>query len=391
MTEKRKEKKQRDAHAAGEKAAREEAEIAQRRYRDLAEGIDHGFVWEADESLQVCMVSRRAERLTGFPVEQWCREPDFWVNHVHPEDRDQVRSAFQNALGGEDQTSEHRFITADGRVIWFHTGVHVAHEKGAVIYRGLSVEITHLKETERRLREKTREAEESNKTKSYFLSVASHEMRNALNSIVGYAQLLCDKQIKPDRLNETYQRLLRNGQELVDLMNRILDVNKIEAGEMHLQVHLSELSLSAMLREVVEDLRLIWEEKGLDVELIGDPAEPYIRSDPGKLRQVFSNLITNAIKFTERGKIIVRVVHQCEDRKICVEVEDTGAGIGEEELPNLFKPFYQKEPSGAKLGAGLGLSISKRLVEFLKGTIDVRSRPGEGATFIVTLPYNLSV
>lgn len=390
MTEDKKRKKRQRPRTASEKAAREDAEIAQRRYRDLAEGIDHGIVWEANESLHFCMVSKRAERLTGFSVEQWCSEPAFWIHHVYPEDQEEVRSAFQKALNGEDQTSEHRFITADGRVIWFHTGIHVAHEDGAVIYRGLSVEITHLKETEQKLREKTREAEESNKIKSYFLSVASHEMRNALNAIVGYAQLLYDEKTKPDKLKETYQRILRNGKELVDLMNRILDVNKIEAGRMHLQVHLNEISPLGILKEVIEDLRLIWEEKGLDVELVGEPEEPYVRSDPGKLRQIFSNLITNAIKFTDEGKITVRVVHHCHDRKICVEIDDTGPGIEEEDLPNLFTPYYQKDPSGAKLGAGLGLSISKKLVEFLKGSIDVQSRPGEGATFRITLPYDFT-
>lgn len=364
--------------------------VTQRRDRDLVEGISHGIVWEADASLRFCMISKRAEQMLGYSVEQWCGERDFWINHVYPEDRDRVLSAFRQALEGEDQACDHRFIAADGRVVWLHTGVHACSEGERTVYRGLSVEITYLKEIENALKQKTQEAEEASRSKSHFLSIASHEIRSALNAIIGYAYLLKDAQIREEKRIETYQHILRNAHDLLDLANRILDVEKIETGRMHLQAQIGEVSLSEMLRQILEDVKFLSEEKGLAVGLNDDPTAPSIRSDPGKLRQIFTNLIVNAIKFTEEGSISVRVMHHPRERTVLLEIEDTGMGISEQDLPHIFKPFYQTGGAAAPLGAGLGLSIVKNLVDFLKGNIDVKSRPGVGSTFVVTLPYDAS-
>jgi len=376
--------------SGGKKAIRTEADIADPFCRDLVRGIDHGIVWEADEQLRFCLVSKRAEQILGYPIEQWCREPDFWINHIPPEERDSVQSMFRRVLQEGDQTCEHRFIAADGRVVWLHTGLRAASEKDTVLYRGLSVDITRQKEAEERLKQKTKEAEEANQTKSYFLSVASHEIRNALNAIIGYSSLLEKGLIEEEKRKETYRGIYRNAKDLIDLVNRILDVNKIEAGEMYLQAQITELSLSEMLKQILDDLRMIWEEKGLTVELIDDPSVPSIRSDPGKLRQIFINLLMNAIKFTDTGSITVRIIHHCEERKYCVEIEDTGIGIDKKELPELFKPFYQTGASLTRPGVGLGLAIVKKLVEFLNGTIEVKSQLGVGSTFAVSFPYDVS-
>jgi len=366
-----------------------DAQVALRRYRDLVEGIDHGIVWEADAQLRFHLVSKRAERMLGYPLDQWYSEPDFWRKHLHPDDRDLVLSLFQRAVQGKDQAVDHRFLAADGRVVWFHTGIHAAFDEETPVYRGLSVEITHLKETEEKLRQKTREAEEANQAKSYFLSVASHEIRNTMNAVLGYSDLLIKELVKEDQRKGTYYRIHRNAKDLIELVNRILDVNKIEAGEMHLQAHIMDLSLSELLRQIIEDMSVIWEEKGLAVKLIDDSAVPIVQSDRGKLRQIFTNLIMNAIKFTDTGSVTVRIKHFCEEKRYCVDVEDTGIGIDAKELPHLFKPYYQAGLSGFRPGVGLGLAIVKKLVDFLNGTIEVKSQPGKGSTFTVSFPYDL--
>lgn len=384
-------KKQEKQPSAGQQAQEEDAKVAIERYRDLAEGIDHGIVWEANAALQFCMVSRRAERMTGYSLDEWC-EPDFWKKHLHPEDRDRVMDKFQKALDGTDEHSDHRFVAADGHVIWFHTGIHAARNKGKIVYRGLSVDVTYLKETEEKLKQKTNQLEEANRVKSYFLSIASHEIRNALNAILGYASLLKEEgRIREaEKQREIYRHIYRNATNLLDLINQILDLDKIEAGQTDLRTEVTEISISEVVQQVLEDHKVLWEEKGLKVGLLDDPTGPNIYSDRVKLRQIFINLLTNAIKFTEKGSITVRIIHNPEAKKVSVAIKNTGYGISEEDLSHIFEPFYQSGRPGEEEGVGLGLPIVKKFVDTLKGTIDVKSEPGKGSTFAVTFPYEIS-
>lgn len=372
--------------------ARSERDIAEERYRDLAEGIDHGIVWEADEELRFCMVSRRAEQILGYSLAQWCGEDKFWERRLHPEDRERVIELFKKASEeGEDQSGDHRLIAADGRTVWFHTGIHAAREKERVVYRGISVEITYLKEMTEKLRQKTAEAEEANRFKSQILSVVSHEIRTPLNAILGYSGLLRNPEIEKNeaKQREMVDRIYRNAQILLDFINAILDLNKIEAGKMAVQTE--EVGLPDMIRDVVNNLRPAAEEKGLTIKVSAGPPALPIRSDPGRIWQIFTNLITNAIKFTDGGSVEVKVLDHPSERKLSVIIRDTGVGISEKELSKIFEPFYQVESSPSRSGSGLGLSIVKKSIELLKGEIEVTSRPGIGTTFEVSLPYDLSL
>jgi PAS domain S-box-containing protein len=374
-----------------EQAAQAERDIAQERYRDLAEGIDHGVVWEADaETLQFCMVSRRAEEMLGYSVEEWCM-PDFWAGHLHPEDRERVIRLFEKALlEGQDQSMDHRFIAADGRTVWFHTGVHAAEGKDKRVYRGLSVEITYLKEIQEKLIKKTAEAEEANRFKSQILSIVSHEIRTPLNAILGYSGLLKSPAVGEDKTKqrEMIDRIYRNAQILLDFINTILDLNKIEAGKMVIQIE--EISLSEILREVVSNLRSVAEEKGLQIVMVDDPTVPPIRSDPGRIWHIFTNLISNAIKFTHNGSITVRIINYFYEKRVSVIFSDTGIGMPEKDLSKIFEPFYQVDLSASNFGTGLGLSIVKKSVELLNGKIEVTSELNVGSTFEISLPYHLS-
>ena len=377
-----------------QREAAEEIRRVHERYQMLVNSIE-GIVWEADaDTFQFRFVSKQAEERLGFPLDLWLNDPDFWKDHVYPDDLEWVMDGWKKGVAegtGFDLT--YRFVTADGPITWVRNIARLSFEGDQpACLRGLMVDISERIRIEEALKHKTEEAEQASRVKSDFLSIASHEIRTPLNAIIGYASLLEKGQIgDAKKQKEIYERIYQNARELLDLINRILDLNKIEAGRMDLQAQAKELSLSEMVQQVLRDLRLMWEGKGLTVTWIDDPTVPVIRSDSGKLRQIFTNLLANAVKFTEQGSISVRMIHDPKKKTASVEIKDTGVGIPEEELSRIFEPYYQaKEARGSYSGTGLGLSIVKKFVEYLRGSITVTSIPETGTTFVVTLPYDIA-
>jgi|GEM_PF-1943549 len=264
-------------------------------------------------------------------------------------------------------------------------------EDGQYLFYGFISDITERKQFEESLKQKTMEAEEANRVKSEFLSSVSHELRTPLNAIIGYSALLKE----PDLLKEApdptemLDRIDYNSHVLLELINNVLDLSRIEAGRIQIQVE--EISLMKFVREAINSLEPLRAEKGLEMILQEDPTAPLIRTDPGKLRQILTNLIGNAIKFTERGSITVRIFHPSDEQKIYIEVKDTGIGISEKDRSHIFEPFYQADSSDTRSygGTGLGLSIVKKLTDSLGGTIQAASQLGLGSTFTVCLPYTI--
>ncbi len=268
----------------------------------------------------------------------------------------------------------------------------------AIANARLYSEIRELNRTlEQKVQERTRELEEANRNlkeldrlKSEFLANMSHELRTPMNSILGYTQLVLDEVDGPitEEQRRSLERVEKNARHLLKLINDILDLSKIEAGRMELDLH--EFDLGALAREVMEDQRALAEPKGLEctVELGGEDLR--VRADPNKIREVLNNLVNNAIKFTDRGRVRVRV--EPRDREgtpgVAVSVIDTGVGIPEESLQEIFEAFKQLDGSTTRThgGTGLGLSIARRLVELHDGTIEVQSRVGEGSCFTMWLP-----
>lgn len=378
-----------------QREAQEAIRQSQERYQALVDSIE-GIVWEADaETFQFRFVSKQAERLLGFPIHLWLNEPNFWKEHLFPEDLEQVTAAWTKGVSEKTGfDARYRMTAADGRTMWIRNLATVSIEKDhPIALRGLMLDISERVRVEEALKQKTQEAEEASRVKSDFLSVASHEIRTPLNAIVGYASLLKQRRIADaEKQKEMSERIYQNAKELLDLINRLLDLNKIEAGRMDLHAQSNEVSLSELVQQVMRDLRLMWDEKGLAATFIDDPTVPTIRSDSGKLRQVFTNLIANAVKFTEKGSITIRLIHEPKRKTVSVEIKDTGVGIPENELSRIFEPFYQGKtrPAGDYSGTGLGLSIVKKFVEYLRGSIRVASIPGVGSTFIVSLPYDIA-
>lgn len=253
-------------------------------------------------------------------------------------------------------------------------------------------DVTLLEEKEIQLRESMQAAEAANQAKSSFLSNMSHEIRTPMTSILGFTEVL--KRGYDTSSEERLKHLntiSRSGNHLLELINDVLDLSKVESGAMELE--LLPTNVAVIVSDVRQVLNVKAEEKGigLNIEFDGDLPET-IDCDPARLRQIVTNLVGNAIKFTEEGAVTVRLScdapSQKGDSAFSLAVTDTGIGMTPEQQASIFSAFTQADASITRRfgGTGLGLSISRKLAEAMGGAIDVSSVPGEGSTFLVTLP-----
>ena len=234
-------------------------------------------------------------------------------------------------------------------------------------------------------------AEVANATKSAFLANMSHEIRTPMTAILGYADLLTEPDLDASQRREYLELIRRNGRHLLEILNDILDLSKIEAGKMVVQP--VPTSLVDLLADVASVMRLRARQRGIELSVEYDgPLPRTIYTDESRLRQALVNLVGNAVKFTERGGVRIRAGFLPQWRgqtpAVRIEVIDTGIGIDPEKLPNLFDPFVQADASTTRRygGTGLGLAITRRIVELLGGELSVHSRLGQGSTFTVTIP-----
>ncbi|MBE0597023.1 MAG: response regulator [Desulfuromonadales bacterium] len=313
---------------------------------------------------------------------------------VHPEDRDRLRSTVLQAL---DPTSDGRY-EADYRVLWPDGSLHWIYARGQahfigesdrrqlLRFAGILMDITERKRLEERLQEAKSGAEDANRAKSEFLATMSHEIRTPMTVIMGSIE-----QMQLDETDPAHRHLLAiaddSAHRMLRIINELLDIARIEARSLELAEEPFEL------RRWLEDtLRLVTapaQGKGLQLSWQVEPDVPAgILADSARLGQVLLNLVTNAIKFTETGRIDVRL--QSRDSDLLFSVRDTGLGIPPENQQMIFESFRQGASPQARgrQGAGLGLAISRGLVELMGGDLWVDSEPGQGSTFSFTIPMH---
>ena len=233
-------------------------------------------------------------------------------------------------------------------------------------------------------------AEAANKAKSVFLANMSHELRTPLNAIMGFSAMLCREPQLSESQRESLGLINRGGEQLLSLINDVLQMAKIEAGRMELNI--APFDLGAVVRDVAAIMRLRAEEKGL--QLLVDPSSSfprYIRGDEARLRQVLVDLAGNAVKFTAQGGVVIRLGSKRDAQlHLLMEVEDTGPGIAPEDRERVFQPFVQVAKSGEQKGTGLGLAISRQYVQLMGGGIELTSTLGKGSIFRVDVPVELA-
>jgi CheY-like chemotaxis protein len=254
---------------------------------------------------------------------------------------------------------------------------------------GTHLDVTTRREMEQLLRDARDAAEAANRSKSEFLANMSHEIRTPMTAILGYADLLSHGELTAVERREYTDTIRRNGEHLLAILNDILDLSKIEAGQMVMES--VPFRTAELVEEVMSLMRVRATAKGLTLAAEIDSSTPRVmKSDPTRLRQILVNLVGNGLKFTQQGGVHLRVsasAHNGESR-LRVEVRDTGIGMDDDAIGRLFKPFMQADASVTRRfgGSGLGLTISRRLARMLSGDIEAVSQPGTGSVFTLHLP-----
>ena len=297
------------------------------------------------------------------------------------------------AIGDEPYTFERELSLPDNQRRWLMwTQRAIKDDRGETLeYQGVGHDITLRKEAEAALLHAKEAAEAADRAKSEFLAIVSHEIHTPINGVIGFAQILADSPLSPEQ-REQVAIIKSSGHALEKLIADILDLSKIEAGK--IEIESSPFGLHKCIEEVMAFFQLKARAASLQLVFNIEADVPAIvNSDEARLRQILTNLVNNALKFTERGSVTLQVscmrgepVSMGDSRRelrLFFAVSDTGIGIPADKIQKLFKPFSQVDTSSERRrsGTGLGLIISKRLCELMGGSISVDSKPGEGTTF----------
>jgi signal transduction histidine kinase len=349
------------------------------RYRCLVDGIDRAIAWTMAQDGRLTFVSRQAPSVLGFPLEQFL-EPDFWLRHVFEEDRLQFATLLDRARAARPETDlnlNHRMVAADGRVLWFHTGVRPRLPDSQELH-GVSVDVSEIKRAEET-------ALRATEMRDQLLAIVSHDLRNPLAAILMNASMIEQNGARTGQGGTWVQpvrAILRSANHMSELIEDLLDVSRIEAGG--LSVEPDAIAAAPLVEELVESLKPVAESKGLNFEVVTDEGV-VLRADRRRTHQILRNLLGNAIKFTPRGGRLSLQIHR-EGPNAHLSVTDSGPGIRESDQAMVWKRSWHGR--GGETGAGLGLWIARALVEAHSGRIWLESQPGEGTTFHFTLPLD---
>lgn len=345
-------------------------------------------IFNTDKDGNVLYVNKAWSEITGVSKEQVMSSG--WIQAIHPEDREKLLSGRKIAAeNGMLLQLTFRCVHPNGEIRYvLCKRIPSLNSQGNMTgYLGSIQDITELKTSEKQLEEAQHLAQQASKAKSEFLATMSHEIRTPLNGVIGMSNLLLETNLTENQ-QELAQAVSNSGKSLLILINDILDFSKIEAGKMDLDQ--TEFDPNEVFKEMLNAFTLIPLTSNLkfihDIEL----CPSYLIGDPGRICQIFSNILSNAFKFTKAGSITIKIEFKVKESEtlLIFRAIDTGIGIKETSKSKIFKVFSQAESSTNREfgGTGLGLSISKNLTEMMKGTIAFESEFGVGTTFLVNLP-----
>ncbi|MCD4821596.1 MAG: PAS domain-containing protein [Methanococcoides sp.] len=350
------------------------------------------FKWKAQEGWPVEIISDNISNF-GYEAHEFIEGHLNYDDIIHPDSKRNVEVEFQKLYNGDSHSVnlEYKIITGDGESRWVNERTTVLHDsEGNVDHlRGLIIDITDKRNAEDAMINLMMEADAANKSKSDFVANMSHELRTPLNAIIGFSDLLKTEMF--GKLNEKQTKYVGNvlisGKHLLTLINNVLDISKIEAGKMHLRSE--DFELNEMIEDTTSILLPLANKKRINLSHNITDNVITTNADKTMFKQIMYNLVSNAIKFTpEEGNVTINAWSM--NKKLYVNVEDTGTGISKNHLDEVFKPFIQVGDFATKEqeGTGLGLALVKKLVELHGGEIWVESEMNEGSTFTFTIPVN---
>lgn len=332
-------------------------------------------------------------RLYGIPKEKKLTYAD-WRNAIHPDDIENAVQQVKQAIENDDVlTAEFRIINAaTGETKWIKAAgnIYTNSEDEKETLFGINLDVTEERVLQNKLERESAAAMQASEAKSRFLATMSHEIRTPMNGVIGMIDLLRESDLSIDQ--EKMVNTIRDSSfSLLEIINDILDFSKIESGQMELEYR--STNLLALIERTLEALWVTAREKNVSLLIEYDFQLPrLIKTDAVRLRQVLLNLVGNAIKFSYRPDkpafVTVRASYHQDTKQFSLSVRDTGAGMTDEQVGRLFRPFTQADNSTTRKygGTGLGLSITKSFIEMMKGNIDVISEVGKGSNFTITLP-----
>jgi PAS domain S-box-containing protein len=368
--------------------AEERLQHAEERYRTLIEttpAVTYIDVRDpsAPDGVRAEYMSPQIQRIVGYTPAEFQHDPRLWASLIHPDDRDRVLA--QESLHyetGEPLSEEYRMLAKDGRTVWVRDQGVVVREGERSFSQGIVLDITESKVVEEAVRAREA-AEKANRSKSEFLARMSHELRTPLNAILGFGQLLESSSLGEDD-HDSAHRIVTAGTHLLELVNEVIDISRLEAGRVSLSIE--PVSLHEVVASCLDQCRPAALERGVTLDRDGGAEATYVLADRGALQQVMSHLVRNAIAYNRIGGSAT-VSWAAAGDLVDIQVADTGIGVAPEKLDRLFSAFdrLDADQTSQTPGPGLGLALSKRLVAAMGGTVGVESRPGEGSTFHVEL------
>jgi PAS domain S-box-containing protein len=373
-------------------------EESEKKYRDLVERANDGIVVILPDT-RIYYANPLVEELTGYPVEKVVGSS--FLEYVHESDRENLISRWTRRINGEAMPakSEAKLLRKDGAIMDVELNAGVITFQGKMSVLIFIRDITERKKNELEILCAREAAEKANQAKSEFLANMSHELRTPLNHIIGFTELLSERHF--GELNATQADylgdILQSGEHLLSLINDILDLSKIEAGKLELQ--LTEFDPSCLLNNSIYMVTEKSLNHGIKISTQISNVPKTIQADERKIKQIVYNLLSNAVKFTpDGGEIVLSASCNAVDRgpddppaDLVISVTDTGIGIKPDDLDRIFSPFEQAENALTRKyqGTGLGLALTKRFVTLHGGNIWVESEgEGRGSTFFVTIPIS---
>ncbi|GIZ07572.1 ATP-binding protein [Flavobacterium sp. UMI-01] len=373
--------------------AKEKAEEREEQLKSIANNFSNGMIYQItmtdENNRKFNYVSDTVLKFYDCTVEEAKKDANLLYNKIHPEDINVLIEKEKEALKNMTVfNAEVRVINPNGTIRWSYYTSKPRIINNVICWDGIEIDISERKLMEIELQKSKEKAEESDRLKTAFLTNLSHEIRTPMNGILGFSKLLQEPNLEGELQKKYFEIIQKSGERMLNIINDIINISKIEAGLM--EIHLQPTNINQKVEFVYNFFKPIAQNASIELILKNslETKEIHIHTDREKLLAIITNLVNNAIKHTEKGKVEI----SCYKKNNFIEfsVKDTGIGIARDRHDAIFKRFIQADLKNKKAiqGAGLGLSISKAYVEMLGGNIWVESELGKGSIFYFTIPFH---